>query len=110
MMVYLRVWLQVTLILALTQHIAAKRMPTKATVTLQPSTVSFEPYWTASVGSGHALLGLRSDWQEQLARAHHEIGVESVRFHGVFDDDMGPVVTRNTDGTANYNFTMVDKV
>ena len=41
------------------------------------------------VGSGHAALGLREDWQTQLAAAHQDLGVRRVRFHGVFDDDIG---------------------
>lgn len=53
-------------------------------------------YWTFCVGSGHASLALRSDYQEQLKRAHDELGFERVRFHGVFNDDM-KVITRLSD-------------
>jgi xylan 1,4-beta-xylosidase len=49
-------------------------------------------FWKTSVGSGHAALGLRTDWQEQLAAVHRDLGIQGVRFHGSFDDDMGPVV------------------
>lgn len=45
-------------------------------------------YWQMGVGSGHAALALRADYQKQLARVVKELGFRSVRFHGVFDDDM----------------------
>lgn len=45
-------------------------------------------YWQFCVGSGHAALALRADYQKQLKRAHDELGFQRVRFHGIFDDDM----------------------
>jgi hypothetical protein len=66
--------------------------------------------WKASVGSGHALLGLREDWQQQLAAVRRDLGIVGVRFHGSFDDDMGPVVTNSSTGGGGvmYNFTLLD--
>ncbi len=54
--------------------------------------------WEHTVGSCHAPLALRADWQAQLRRCHDELGFRYVRFHGLLSDDMGPVV-RN-DGAA----------
>ena len=45
--------------------------------------------WEHTVGSGHATLALRADWQAQLKRAHGELGFDHVRFHGILDEDMG---------------------
>jgi xylan 1,4-beta-xylosidase len=42
--------------------------------------------WEHTVGSGHAPLGLRADWQGQLRRAHQELGFRHVRFHGILSD------------------------
>jgi xylan 1,4-beta-xylosidase len=66
--------------------------------------------WKASVGSGHALLGLREDWRQQLAAVQRDLGIVGVRFHGSFDDDMGPVVANTTGGSGGvvYNFTLLD--
>lgn len=50
---------------------------------------SFPHFWEHTVGSGHALLALRADYQRQLRRAHDELGFKHVRFHGVLSDDMG---------------------
>ena len=66
-------------------------------------------FWQASVGSGHAKLGLRADWRAQLKAVHDDLGIHGVRFHGSFDDDMGPVaVADKTTGGISYNFTGLD--
>ncbi len=44
--------------------------------------------WSHTVGSGRAHLALRADWQAQLRRAHTELGVRYVRFHGLLNDEM----------------------
>ena len=41
------------------------------------------------MGSGHATMALKPGYGEQLARAQKELGLELVRFHGIFDDDVG---------------------
>lgn len=51
--------------------------------------------WSRVVGSGHALLALRRDWLTQLGRCHQELGVEYVRFHGIFDDDVGTLTVQD---------------
>jgi xylan 1,4-beta-xylosidase len=48
--------------------------------------------WEHTVGSGHATLALRADWQAQLARCHRELGFGHVRFHGILSDDLGTLV------------------
>jgi xylan 1,4-beta-xylosidase len=47
-----------------------------------------EHRWERCWGSGHALLALRADYREHLARAVKDLGLQRVRFHGLFDDDM----------------------
>ena len=55
---------------------------------------AFRNLFQEGVGSGHAKLALRTtDWQPQLLEARRLLGIRTVRFHGVFDDDMGPVAT-----------------
>ena len=48
----------------------------------------FSHYWELCVGSGHAAMGLRQDWRDQLEKTHRELGFEYVRFHGLLDDEM----------------------
>ena len=49
-------------------------------------------YWELCVGSCHAATILRADVQEQIRRAHREIGFRYLRFHGLLDDDMSVVL------------------
>eukprot|EP00937_MAST-01D_sp_MAST-1D-sp2_P005685 g5685.t1 len=88
-------------------------------------------FWQASVGSGHAALGvpgaigpasiplapgdsLGAMWQRQLRAVRDDTGIRGVRFHGTFDDDMGPVVVPGSCSDAAlargcaYNWTRVD--
>lgn len=74
-------------------------------------------HWQFCVGSGHAALAHRTDYMEQLKLVHDELGVERVRFHGIFDDDMNvcqrlsdhlPIISRNK--TKLYSFFQVAKI
>jgi xylan 1,4-beta-xylosidase len=60
------------------------------------------------VGAGRANEGLRADWQRQLRKAHEECGFRYIRFHGLFDDDMG--VYQEQNGQAVYNWQYVDEL
>lgn len=59
-------------------------------------------------GSGHALLGLRADWRQQLAEQQKALGWRYVRFHGVLDDDMSVLQMRN--GQPLYSFFNIDSI
>lgn len=60
------------------------------------------------MGSGHATLALRADWQEQLKRAHQELGFKHVRFHGLLCDDMGTLVAEGD--RFFYSFFNADQI
>jgi xylan 1,4-beta-xylosidase len=64
--------------------------------------------WRHCVGSCHAPTALRADWQQQLARAHRELGFRHVRFHGLLSDDMGTLV--NQDNQFLFSFFNIDRV
>jgi len=64
--------------------------------------------WQHCVGSCHAITALRADWQSQLARAHRELGVRHVRFHGMLDDAMGTVICQ--DERYLYSFLNLDRI
>ena len=64
--------------------------------------------WEHTVGSCHAPIALRADWQQQLRRCRSELGFRYVRFHGLLSDDVGTVVTRN--GALLYSFFNVDQI
>lgn len=48
----------------------------------------FHKHWEFCVGSGHAKLALRSDYRKMLKQVHDDLGIQHVRFHGIFNDDM----------------------
>jgi xylan 1,4-beta-xylosidase len=64
--------------------------------------------WRHCVGSCHAPIALRADWQQQLTRAHRELGFRHVRFHGLLSDDMGTLV--NQDNQFLFSFFNIDRV
>ncbi len=45
--------------------------------------------WEHTVGSCHAPIALRADWQQQPRRCQSELGFRYVRFHGLLSDDVG---------------------
>lgn len=67
-------------------------MPARFVVDLTSKPTPLSHPWEHTVGSCHAPLGLRADWQEQLRRTHEELGFRRVRFHGILSDDVGTLV------------------
>jgi xylan 1,4-beta-xylosidase len=62
-------------------------------------TAPHKRHWQFCVGAGHALLALRTDFTRQLKLIHDTLGIERVRFHGIFCDDMRTI----NDLSAMYN-------
>ncbi len=73
--------------------------------------VEVSNHWKYCVGSGQAKLAMRSDYARQLKFIHDELGIERVRFHGIFDDDMQAIMSMadmmpmpGAEKFQNYNF------
>jgi xylan 1,4-beta-xylosidase len=64
--------------------------------------------WEHTVGSCHAPLALRADWQAQLRRCRQELGFRHVRFHGLLSDDVGTLVRHG--GRLVYSFFNADRI
>ncbi len=64
--------------------------------------------WVHTVGSCHAPLALRADWQAQLRRCHDELGFRYVRFHGLLSDDVGTLVCHRD--RLLYSFFNADRI
>eukprot|EP01114_Cavostelium_apophysatum_P010264 TRINITY_DN2378_c0_g1_i1.p1 TRINITY_DN2378_c0_g1~~TRINITY_DN2378_c0_g1_i1.p1 ORF type:complete len:500 (-),score=102.80 TRINITY_DN2378_c0_g1_i1:57-1556(-) len=60
------------------------------------------------VGSGHAALALRADYQAQLTQTRLELGFEQVRFHGLFVDDMS--VALSGGNGVEFSFFNIDRI
>lgn len=61
-------------------------------VNISNTTAEWVHYWERCVGSGHAALSLRADYQSQLTQTTLDLGFKQVRFHGLFVDDMSVVL------------------
>jgi xylan 1,4-beta-xylosidase len=65
-------------------------------------------FWEHTIGSGHAPLALRADWQRQMRRCREELGFGHVRFHGLLSDDMGTLMCENDQ--LLYSFFNADQI
>ncbi|WP_426661083.1 GH39 family glycosyl hydrolase [Rhodanobacter aciditrophus] len=83
----------------------------------------FPHFWERMFGSGRAVLSLRDDYRKDLVEVKQATGFGYVRFHGIFDDDVGLFhLGRNgqpfynaadksgKDGRPVYNFSYVDQI
>lgn len=68
----------------------------------------FIHFWEHTVGSCHAPLALRADWQSQLLRCHNELGFQHVRFHGLLCDDVGVLTIQKNQFL--YSFFNADQI
>ena len=64
--------------------------------------------WNHTVGSGHAALALRADWQQQMTKTRRELGVRHVRFHGILCDEMATYIIECDQDV--YSFFNADQV
>jgi xylan 1,4-beta-xylosidase len=75
----------------------------------QGPTHPFPHFWERMFGSGRATLSLRAGYLRDLRSVKRATGFEYIRFHGIFDDDVG-VFSQNSQGQPVYNFTYVDQI
>lgn len=69
----------------------------------------FPHFWERMFGSGHATLAMRESYLDDVRAVKKVADFEYVRFHGIFDDDVG-VYTEDGHGSPVYNFTLVDSI
>lgn len=71
---------------------ASAAVPSRSTpvfsVDIANSGTPLNHFWESCIGGDHAKQCLRRDFQDQLAQAHRDLGVRSVRMHGVFAPQM----------------------
>ena len=75
-------------------------------VDVSRTTGSLPHFWEKAAGSDRTVVGLREQWRQDLVRVQREAGIQSVRCHGLFDDEMG-IAAR---GAGNFNFLYVDQI
>jgi xylan 1,4-beta-xylosidase len=84
-------------------------LPEQITVNTRAAGTPFPHFWEQMFGSGRAVLALRDDWRKDLATVHQATGFRYVRFHGIFDRDVG-VYNEDKDGKPEYDWSYVDQI
>jgi len=72
------------------------------------SSKAFPHIWEHTVGSGHAPLAIRADWQAHMLRCHSELGFQYVRFHALLSDEMGTLICEEE--RLLYSFFNADQI
>ena len=75
---------------------------------LSDKSVKLPHFWEHTVGSGHAPLALRADWQQQLRECRDQLGIRYTRFHGLLCDEMGTLI--NERDQLLYSFFNADQI
>ncbi len=70
---------------------------------------AFPHFWERMFGSGRAILSLRESYREDLREAQRITGLEYVRFHAIFHDEVG-LYDEDASGTPVYNFSYTDQI
>jgi xylan 1,4-beta-xylosidase len=89
-------------------------------------TTPFPHFWEQMFGSGRAILSLRDGYRRDLQTVKRVTELRSVRFHGIFDDEVGlydpdrkPVQfaqmrgaqdQASNDNAGIYNFSYIDQI
>ena len=64
----------------------------------------------ANAGSDRAAITLRDHWRKDLTRFHEEAGLKYVRFHGIFNDELGVYASSRQSPTDTPNWQNLDRV
>ncbi|WP_255484122.1 glycosyl hydrolase family 39 [Granulicella sp. 5B5] len=91
------------------------------TVDAAAKTTPFPHFWEQTFGSGRAILELRDDYRKDLRTVKAATGFQSIRFHGIFNDEVGlydpdrktknpGLAAQAANDASVYNFTYVDQI
>ena len=70
----------------------------------------FPHFWEHMFGSCHASVTLCEDWRKDLRALREIVDVKYVRFHGIFEHQVGIYGGQNTDGNPVLNFTRINLI
>jgi xylan 1,4-beta-xylosidase len=95
--------------------------PVRITVDAQAAGTPFPHFWEQTFGSGRAILSLRDEYRKDIDAVHAATGFQSVRFHGIFNDEVGVYdpsrkytnpgqATEDVKTNGFYNFSYVDAI
>src|SRR5438270_11417385 len=81
------------------------------TIVLDPGapTRPFPHFWEQMFGSGRAILSLRESWRSDLKAVKAVTGVQYIRFHAIFHDEVG-IYSQDPSGKPVFNFSYADQI
>jgi xylan 1,4-beta-xylosidase len=77
-------------------------MSIQFTCDLLGKTTPLVHFWEHTVGSGHASLALRADWQTQLKKCKEELGFKHVRFHGILSSMLDTLTIEKNESLYSF--------
>jgi xylan 1,4-beta-xylosidase len=91
------------------------------TVDAKAATTPFPHFWEQTFGSGRAILSLRESYRDDLRAVKAATNFESVRFHGIFMDEVGlydpdrkvqnpGLAAQAANDASVYNFSYIDQI
>ena len=91
------------------------------TIDARAAATPFPHFWEQTFGSGRAILELRDDYRSDLRQVKQATAFKSVRFHGIFDDEVGlydpdrqlkdpSLPAEAANDRSPYNFSYVDQI
>jgi xylan 1,4-beta-xylosidase len=101
--------------------LAMAQAPERILVDVRASTTPFPHFWEQTFGSGRAILSLRESYREDLRTVKQATGFQSVRFHGIFMDEVGlydpdrqiknpGLAAQAANDASVYNFSYIDQI
>ncbi len=89
-------------------RVQAQTVAERVTINTRRVTGPLDHVWSRCAGSDRAAITLRETWRRDLDRFVKETGLQRVRFHGIFNDELG--VWTGGFGGRDINFQNVDDV
>src|ERR1700679_180914 len=80
----------------------------EGTIDARAATRPFPHYWEQMFGSGRAILSLRESYRRDLESMKSATGIQYVRFHAIFDDEVGTYSEEQAQPV--YNWSYVDQI
>jgi len=76
----------------------------------QGACTPFPHFWEHMFGSCHASVTLCEDWRNDLRALRKIVDVQYVRFHGIFEHQVGIYAGQDSAGNLLLNFTRIDLI
>ena len=89
--------------------LAAQGQTEKVVIDNQAEAHPFPHFWEHMFGSGRAILSLRDSYRDDLREVKRVTGMQYVRFHAIFQDEVG-LYDEDAQGHPVFNFSYVDQI